>query len=172
MKIENEMIWAQKEASIEPLEINPSKIGSLCTFWGNISSNLTDSVVKLQKRAAGIILAKSIDTPSADMFSELSWMTFPDKVTYQKAVMMYKIFNNLTPSYLQDYFSFTSGIHQRSLRSTTENLLYVPKPNIELFRYLLSYSGSKIWNAIPNHVKQSTSITQFKIKYLQWTSHN
>ena len=87
------------------------------------------------------------------MFSQLSWMTFPDRVTYQKAVLMYKIFNNLTPSYLQEYFTFTSDIHQRSLRSTTENLLYVPKPNIELFRNSLSYSGSKIWNAIPDHVK-------------------
>ena len=62
---------------------------------------------KTTKRAARIILDKSIDTPSADMFSELSWVTFPDRVTYQKAVMMYKIFNNFTPSYLHENFTFT-----------------------------------------------------------------
>ena len=32
-----------------------------CTVWGNISSNLTDSMIKLQKRAARIILDKGID---------------------------------------------------------------------------------------------------------------
>ena len=139
-----------------------------CTVWGNISSNLTDSMIKLQKRAARIILDKGIDTPSAGMFAELNWMKFPDRITYQKSVLMYKIFNNLTPSYLQEFFTFTSDIHQRSLRSTSDNLLYIPKPNIELYRNSLSYSGSKIWNAIPDHVKQSTSIAEFKYKYLQW----
>ena len=72
-----------------------------CTVWGNISSNLTDSMIKLQERAARIILDKGIDTPSSDMFAELNWMEIPDRVTYQKSVLMYKIFNNLTPSYLQ-----------------------------------------------------------------------
>ena len=143
-----------------------------CTVWGNINCRLTDSMIKFQKRAARIILDKSIETPSADMFAELNWMTFPDRVKFQKSVLMFKTFNNLTPSYLQDHFTLTSDVHQRPLRSTTENLLYVPKPNIELFRKSLSYSGSKIWNAIPDHVKQSTSIIQFKKEYLRWTYQN
>ena len=138
-----------------------------CTVWENISSNLTDSMIKLQKRAARIIFDKDIDTPSADMFAELNWMKFPDRVTYQKSVLMYKIFNNLTPSYLQEFFTFTSDIHQRSLRSNSYNFLYIPKPNIELYRNSLSYSGSKIWTVIPDQVKQSTSIAEFKYKYLQ-----
>ena len=88
------------------------------------------------------------------------------------AVMVYKIFNNLTPSYLPEYFKMTSDIHQRSLRSTVENLSYIQKPNTELFRKSLSYSGSKIWHAIPDHIKQSTSIAHFKRDYLKWTFHN
>ena len=75
-------------------------------------------MIKLQKRAARIILDKGIDAPSEEMFKQLSWMEFPERVTFQKAVMMYKIFNNLTPSYLPNYFKLTSEIHQRSLRST------------------------------------------------------
>ena len=35
-----------------------------CTVWGNINCRLTDSMVKFQKRAARIILDKSIETPS------------------------------------------------------------------------------------------------------------
>ena len=100
------------------------------------------------------------------MFAELNWMKCPDRMTYQKSFLMYKIFNNLTPSYLQEFFTFTSDIHQRSPRSTSDNLLYIPKPNIELYRNSLSYSGSKIWNAITIHVKHSTSSAEFK--YLQW----
>lgn len=127
-------------------------------------------MVKFQKRAARIILDKSIDIPSADLFAELKWMTFPERVKYQKAVMMFKIINNLTPSYLNNLYSYTSDIHQRSLRSTSDNLLYVPKPNTEIFRNSFSYSGSMIWNAIPEDVKQSSSVAMFKAKYLQWAN--
>ena len=65
------------------------------------------------------------------MFSELHWMTFPDRVDYQKAILMYKITHNLTPSNLSDLFQFTSEVHSRTLRSTSENLLYVPKPKLK-----------------------------------------
>ena len=143
-----------------------------CTIWGNINGNLTECMVKFQKRAARIILDRSIDTRSEDMFAELNWMTFPNRVKFQKSVLMYKIFNNHSPSYLLDNFTLTSEVCQRSLRSTTENSLYVPKPNIELFRKSLSYSGSKIWNAIPDHIRRSTSVTQFKTEYLRWTFQN
>ena len=129
-------------------------------------------MIKLQKRAARIILDKGIDTPSVEMFNQLSWMTFPERESnLSKAVIMYKIFNNLTPLYLPEYFKMTLDIHQRSLRSTAESLLYIPKPNTELFHKSLSYSGSKIWNAIPDHIKQSTSIAHFK-RDLKWTFHN
>ena len=143
------------------------RLGRLLVFpWGG---SYIESMIKLQKRAARIILDKGIDTSSKEMFKQLSWMEFPERVTFQKAVMMYKIFNNLTPSYLPNHFKFTSEIHvhQRSLWSTTENLLYIPKPNTELYRNSLAYSGSKIWNAIPEHIKQC-AFKKFKKGYLRW----
>ena len=141
-----------------------------CTIWGNANLNLMDSVIKFQKRAARCILDKDFDSPSAEMFTELKWMTFPERVQYQKAILMYKIFNNLAPEYLKGLFKHTADIHQRSLRSTSDHLLYVPKPNIEQFRNSISYSGSKIWNSIPENIRLSDSIISFKKRYLEWSS--
>ena len=76
--------------------------------------------------------------------------------------MKYKIFNNITPSCLPIYFKLTSEIHQQSLRSTTENQLYIPKHNTELYRNSQAYSGFKIRNAIPGHMKECTSFENFK----------
>ena len=136
-----------------------------CTIWGNTNSELLDSIVKFQKRAARCILDKDFDSPSEEMFAELKWMKFPERIKYQKAIMMYKISHNLAPKYLQELFQQTNDIHNRALRSTSDNLLYVPKPNIEQFRNSLSYSGSKIWNSIPENIKQSESLPLFKRQY-------
>ena len=58
-----------------------------CTVWGNTNSNLTNSKIQFQKSAARIILDKNIDTPSSELFAELNWLKFPDRVGYQKAVV-------------------------------------------------------------------------------------
>ena len=141
-----------------------------CTIWGNANSELMESVIKFQKRAARCILDRDFDSPSAELFAELKWMEFPERVKYQKAIIMYKISHNLAPKYLQDLFQQTADIHDRALRSTFDNLLYVPKPNLEQFRNSLSYSGSKTWNSIPINIKQSDSLSLFKKKYLEWSS--
>ena len=141
-----------------------------CTIWGNANSDLMESIIKFQKRAARCILDRDFDSPSAELFAELKWMEFPERVKYQKAIIIYKISHNLAPKYLQDLFQQTADIHDRALRSTSDNLLYVPKPNLEQFRNSLSYSGSKTWNSIPINIKQSDSLSLFKKKYLEWSA--
>mgnify|MGYP000435174630 FL=1 len=51
---------------------------------------LEEKLVKHQKRAARVILDCDFNTPSCMMFSELKWMTFPERVLYQKAIQMFK----------------------------------------------------------------------------------
>ena len=50
---------------------------------------------------------------------------------------------------------------------TTCNQLYTPKPNCELFRKSFMYSGAAIWNSLPLHVKNATSVNTFKSLYLK-----
>ena len=142
-----------------------------CSIWGNANSELMSAVIKFQKRAARSILDKPMETPSVELFTELKWMMFPERVRYQKAILMYKIMHNLTPPYLSNIFKFSSEVHNRALRSTTENLLYVPKPNIEIYRKSLAYSGSKIWNSIPEQIRNANSLQQFRKRYLEWAAN-
>ena len=88
-----------------------------------------------------------------------------DRVRYQRAILMYKIMHNLTPPYLSItcIFKFSNEVHNRALRSTAEKLLYVPKPNTKIYRKSLAYSGSKIWNSIPEHIGNANSLQQFQM---------
>ena len=143
-----------------------------CIIWGNCSSTLDDKLVKFQKRAARVILDCDVYTPSSELFKELNWQTFPERVTYQKAILMYKKINNICPDYLKNYISYTYDISCRDTRSTNCNQLYTPKPNCELFRKSFMYSGAAIWNYLPLHVKNATSVNTFKCLYLKWKRLN
>ena len=143
-----------------------------CTVWGQCSSGYEAKLIRFQKRAARLILDKGIDTPSAELFSKLGWMTFPNRVKYQTAVLMYKSLNGLAPNYLNNKFQITHDITQRNLRSTSSNSLYIPKPSCELFRKSFAYSGSSIWNQLPQNVRSAPSLKSFKFLYLQWAKHS
>ena len=139
-----------------------------CVIWGNCSSSLEDKLVKFQKRAARVILDLDYLTPSDTLFKEINWMTFPERVIYLKAVQMFKTINNDSPEYLKSLFKFTSEIHSRLLRSSSNTLLYSPRPNTELYRSTFTFSGSSIWNSLPSFVKNSSSLKQFKKSYMRW----
>jgi len=50
--------------------------------WGNCNTPLGETYIKLQKRAAKLILEPDTYTPSNVLFAELKWMTVSEKGMY------------------------------------------------------------------------------------------
>ena len=113
-----------------------------CVIWGNCTSVIEDKLVKLQTRAARAILDVDFTVPSETMFTRLTWMTFPERVVYHKAIQMYKTVCGDAPDYLNNDVVFTSEIHSILLRSSSNFQLYTPRPNTELFRFSFIFSGT------------------------------
>ena len=85
---------------------------------------------KTKKRAAIIILDCDYSVPSFVVFSKLKWMTFPERVIYQKAIQMFKTIRGKAPDYLQTYFTLSLDVHTKLLRSSSSYQIYVPKLNL------------------------------------------
>ena len=129
--------------------------------WGSASATNIERISKLQKRAARIILRADYDTPSVDMFSQLGWLSIPDRLKYNKAVLTYRAINNLFPEYII-LLKPVSEVHTLNLRSSENGSLYVPKARTALFHGSFSCSAPKLWNALPQTVKTSRSLSTFK----------
>jgi len=95
-------------------------------------------------------------------------MTFPERVVYQKALQMSKTIHCDAPDYLTTYFTFTSEIHTRLLRSSSTYHLYTPRPRHELFHHSFLCSGASVWNALPVNIQNASNVKQFKRLYLRW----
>ena len=99
------------------------------TIWGNCTKYNINRIVKLQKRAARIILNMSFDSPSDPLFKKLKWLTFPQRITYHKAIQVYKSLNNLSPS--DDLICLHYSI------ATKRNIIFYP------FQMVINYHQSR-----------------------------
>ena len=116
-----------------------------CVIWGYCYRSLEEQIVRFQKRAGILILNKDVDTPSTFLFSQLKWMTFPEWVIYQNAIQMYKTSSGTSPNYLKVPFTFTSDVHSRTLKSSHETQLFIPKQRIEMFRNTFVFQYSRLY---------------------------
>ena len=103
------------------------------------------------------------------LLDELLWERLEYVRLKQLAVTMYKIHNDLSPSFLRRIFTNTqaSNAHSHNLRNS-ELYYYVPRPSPESAKGSLHYRGSVLWNKIPSEIKNLPS--QFKCfqNFISW----
>ena len=75
-----------------------------CSIWGSTSQENINTIVKLKKRAARLILDADFSTPSTKLFQELKWISFSDIVKFHQLSLVFKCINKIAPVYLQDLF--------------------------------------------------------------------
>jgi hypothetical protein len=122
---------------------------------------------KFQKKAARIILDKSYDAPSTELFNELNWIKFDERIRYKKAVIMYKSLNNTSfPKYMINKFQYIHQRHERNRRSAKNSDLFVTKK--EILRKSLTYLGPKVRNNIPVSIHKSETVGKFQASYNSW----
>lgn len=133
-----------------------------CIIWGNCNADGIEQLTKLQKRAARIILDAPFNTPSKELFKSLNWLSFRDRLIYHKLILVYKILNNKTPEYLQKYCVPNTNVHNRNLRSISNNNLVIVRPNTNNMKRSFAYSAPTLWNKMPLNVKLSSTLNSFK----------
>ena len=142
-------------------------------IWSNTSSTNISKITRLQRRACKLILGHEYNgLPEA--LEKLKMLSFDQSIFLSKAKIMYKIHNNLAPSYLNEMFLMRDA----NLDNTTSNLrsvanknFVVPLAKCNLFKGSLTYSGVIIWNSIPVSIKDSSSLQIFVNRCTEWLLH-
>jgi hypothetical protein len=78
--------------------------------WDTQSDGLSEKFQKLQSRAVRIITKSAYDASSSELLVERRWRALAHERRTKKAIMMYKVINNLAPEYLKYLFRETNQV--------------------------------------------------------------
>ena len=139
--------------------------------WGNSSNYNVSQITKLQRRVCKIILG----TEYSDLDSarkRLNILSFDQNILGNKAKIIYKVVHDMVPQYIKDLFQLRADtVPDTSLRSVSNQIVYIQEPNTSLFKNSLSYSGPVIWNIILSDIKNSSSINIFSRNVVEWIAN-
>ena len=100
--------------------------------WDTLNIELTDKLQRLQNRATRIITGATYNIRSKEVLEKLEWLPLKQRRIEQKAIMMYKIANNLTPKYMVQMFDNNHGSNYYKLINS-KNDFQLPKCKTEYY---------------------------------------
>ena len=116
---------------------------------------------RIQNSAARLVsLSKKCDhiTP---VLKSLHWLPVRSRIEYKINLMTFKIIHGFCPDYLSHLIS--CYVPSRSLRSSSQNLLNVPRCRTKTFgNRAFSFQSPILWNALPCTIRSQQNIDLFK----------
>ena len=132
--------------------------------WDSCNIECHQQLLKLQKRAARIILDADKRTPSIELFNKLNWLPLSKQSLIKRTSITIKRVNSnhFIPEYLRSMLVRNSDIHTRNTRFNNMNMV-CPK-------YIRETEGgrtftvrtTKDWNTLDVSLRKQKSITSFK----------
>ena len=124
-------------------------------IWNNCTLQDKYELDKIQNEAARIATGTTKLVSLNSLYKEIGWESLEE---------IYKALNHLTPTYISDLLTPMSQSHKRTLRSSTDGSLAVPRSRTAMFDGSFSCSAPRLWNDLPECVRSAPSLNVFKKK--------
>ena len=90
----------------------------------------------------------------------LGWQPLKAERKKAKAKMMYKVLNKMGPKSLTNLFTYKNEKTNYHLRHISSGLC-LPRPRTNNMKNSFMHAAGKLWNSIPNEIRESKSLSSF-----------
>ena len=91
---------------------------------------------------------------------KLHWLPIKFRIQFKVLLLVYKALNGLAPKYIKELL--VPYKPRRHLRSEAKGLLDDPRTRLKFGDRAFSIRAPRLWNALPQHLKDYTSCQAFK----------
>ena len=130
-------------------------------IWSSCDMEPLYRVLKLQKRAARVILYANRLAPSMTLFNKLGWIPFYEQSKINKFAIFHKRVNGSLPNYLNEHLTINNSQHNRSKRYANYNSI-CPYYKRETGGRSFAVSATRLWNNVPLNIRKSDSVKSLK----------
>ena len=137
-----------------------------CSVWGNCSLQNRNILLRLQKRAARIVVGNfDYNVNSLSIINSLKWQSIDTRRDCFLSCIMYNCIHGKAPVRLCNEVEMVFDRHGFNTRLANTLNVVLPKPNLECFKNCFRYAGGKIWNSLPSAFQNAKSVDVFKRMY-------
>ena len=132
----------------------------------NIDMYLQRKVQKIQDSCLNFIfnIKKREHVNRADLRKNINWLSMKHRRILNGLSLLYKSLNGKGPDYIRDMFTLVSEISERNTRTYPSNIWFPNSHISAIHRKSFKFYISKIWNSLPENIKNSNTIQTFKKK--------
>jgi hypothetical protein len=123
--------------------------------------NHTAPLDKIQREAGLVCTGAYKHTKNITLMKELGWNSLNTRRSMQKSCIMFKIQNNLAPTYLKDICPSLVGERTSYNLRNADDINLPPGKKTGLFNSFFP-SSIRIWNKLDRGIKNSQSLNSFK----------
>ena len=109
----------------------------------------------LQNKVMRLLARRGYETPVTELLAETNMLSVNQLIAYTTVMTIFKVKKSGEPSYLADRLKVGQQ-HYRRAEHITVNY------NLSMARECFFYRGAKLWNLLPDNLKNQNSVTTFK----------
>ena len=138
-----------------------NRLDNFNSLLTGLPSCIINRLQLIQNSAARLITRTKKHDHITGVLQALHWLPVEARIQYKILLLTYKALNGLAPLYLEELLVYKNN--SRSLRSSDEKLLEVPKSRLRTVGdRSFSFAAAKSWNELPKNIRLCTSVASFK----------
>ena len=144
-----------------------SRLDYCNVLFKNISKENLFKLQKTQNAAARLILGKRKRESASAALNQLHWLKVEARVMFKVLLLVFKV--------LKGFFPEDFNLRYKSFNGRPNDYLMLETPNFNTVygKRLFVYNGSRLWNALPVHVRTEEDIEKYKkmVKTILFDGH-
>ena len=128
--------------------------------WGNANKTLMERILLLQKKALRIICNTDYRAHTSCLFSSSKILKINEIYSLQLGVFMFLLNNHELPCIFDSMFLKNQHFHSYPTRQSGS--FHLPRTRTLFANHIFTFTGPKLWNAMPQNLTQLKSVHTFK----------